>query len=59
MKMTTEQKAAYKAYRKECQVSNVEPVRNDFLTGEIPSCITYQLEGQKPNQAAQAATAGR
>ena len=34
MKMTEEQKAAYKAYRKECRMSNVEPVRVDFLAGE-------------------------
>jgi hypothetical protein len=58
MKMTEQQKAEYQAYRKECQVSNVEPVRADFLAGDIPSCVIYQLDLQKP-QTAQAATAGR
>lgn len=43
-KMTEQQKLEYKLYRAECQVSNVEPVRADFLTGEIPSCVTYQME---------------
>jgi hypothetical protein len=57
MKMTEQQKREYKAYRKECKVSNVEPVRADFLMGEIPSAIEHQLELQKPHQAAQAATA--
>jgi hypothetical protein len=47
MKMTEQQKKQYKLYRSECQVSNVEPVRADFLAGDIPSWT------------AQAATAGR
>ena len=57
-KMTEQQKREYKAYRKECRISNVEPVRADFLAGEIPSCVRYQLDLQKP-QVAIAATAGR
>jgi hypothetical protein len=44
MKMTEEQNTAYKAYRKECRMSNVEPVRTDLLMGEIPGCVRYQLE---------------
>ena len=39
MEMTAEQKADYKLYRAECKFSNVEPVRKDFLAGDIPSCI--------------------
>lgn len=41
--MTIEQKAAYKAYRAECLVSNVWPTLADFLAGEIPSCVSYHL----------------
>jgi hypothetical protein len=58
MKMTEQQKQQYKLYRSECQVSNVEPVRADFLAGDIPSCVLYRLDSQKP-QVARAATAGR
>ncbi len=43
MKMSIEQKAAYQAYRAECRISNVEPVRADFLAGDIPSCVSYHL----------------
>jgi hypothetical protein len=57
MKMTAEKKAAYKAYRAECRVSNVEPNRADFLAGEIPAFIIYHLVLQKPK--AFAASAGR
>jgi hypothetical protein len=57
MKMSIEQKAAYKAYRTECRVSNVEPNRADFLAGDIPACVSYQLALQQPHQAAKAATA--
>jgi hypothetical protein len=59
-KMTEQQKREYTAYRKECRISNVEPVRADFLAGDIPSGVRYQLELQKQMeqpQAAQAATA--
>ncbi|HWO32401.1 MAG TPA: hypothetical protein VNO32_26700 [Candidatus Acidoferrum sp.] len=66
MKMTDEQKVAYKAYRKECRISNVEPVRADFLAGDIPSCIDIEWRLQieaakktKTNLKAKAATAGR
>ncbi len=57
MKMSIEQKAAYKAYRAECRMSNVEPNRADFLAGDIPACVSYQLALQQPHQAAKAATA--
>ena len=60
-KMTEQQKRDYKLYRKECKISGVEPVLADFLAGEIPHCVTYQLElqqrMQQPHQAAQAARA--
>jgi hypothetical protein len=52
MKMSIEQKAAYKAYRAECRVSNVEPNRADFLAGDIPACVSYQLALQKPKALA-------
>jgi hypothetical protein len=45
-KMTEQQKAAYKIYRKECLVSNVEPVLADFLAGDIPGCVQRQIELQ-------------
>jgi hypothetical protein len=45
--MTDQQRLEYKLYRKACQVSNVEPVRADFLAGDIPNCVTYQLELQQ------------
>ncbi len=41
--MSEQQKIAYKLYRAECRVSNVEPNRADFLAGEIPACVRYQL----------------
>ena len=55
MKMTVEEKAAYKAYRAECRVSNVEPNRADFLAGDIPNCVSYQLSLQKPKRLAASA----
>ena len=47
MKMTEQQKLDYKMYRKECAMSNVEPVLRDFLTGEMPWPVCYQLELQQ------------
>jgi hypothetical protein len=44
MRMTYQQKADYKLYRSECKLSGVEPVRKDFLAGDIPSCVRYQLQ---------------
>jgi hypothetical protein len=52
MKMSIEQKAAYKAYRAECRVSNVQPVLADFLACDIPACVSYQLALQKPKALA-------
>jgi hypothetical protein len=46
-------------YRKECRMSNVEPVRADFATGNIPSGVLYQVELQRPKAKAMSATAGR
>jgi hypothetical protein len=64
MKMTDEQKAAYKLYRAECRVSNVEPVLADFLAGDINSGVRYHVRAdygielpQPPAVAAMAATA--
>jgi hypothetical protein len=61
MKMSIEQKAAYKAYRADCRMSNVEPNRADFLAGDIPNCVRVHLSGvelpQRPALVAQAATA--
>ena len=44
MRMTEQQKADYKRYRKECKFNGVEPVRKDFLAGDIPTCVTFHIE---------------
>jgi hypothetical protein len=44
VKMTELQKFEYKLYRQGCRVENVEPVRADFLTGEIPWCVINHME---------------
>jgi len=44
MRMTEQQKADYKLYRKECKFNGVEPARQDFLAGDIPSCVTFHME---------------
>jgi hypothetical protein len=64
MKMTEQQKAEYKMYRNECRISNVEPVRADFLAGEIPSCVSFHMELEHnelewDRRKAMAATAGQ
>jgi hypothetical protein len=47
-------------YRKECRMSNVEPVRADFATGNIPECVCYQVELQRrPKAKVMSASAGR
>jgi hypothetical protein len=47
MRMTEQQAHEYKMYRAECLVSNVEPNLADFLAGEIPDGVCYQLELQQ------------
>jgi hypothetical protein len=42
--MTEQQRLEYKVYRAACRMNNVEPVRADFLAGDIPSCVTYHIE---------------
>jgi hypothetical protein len=44
MKMTEQQKLEYKLYRRECRISNVEPVLADFLAGDIPHCVAFHME---------------
>lgn len=44
MRMTDKQKREYKLYRKECRFCGVEPVRADFLAGDIPSCVTNWMK---------------
>lgn len=44
MKMTEQQKLEYKLYRAACRISNVEPVRADFLVGDIPNCVINHME---------------
>jgi hypothetical protein len=44
MKMTEQQRLEYKLYRAACRISNVEPVRADFLTGEFPDCVVSVME---------------
>jgi hypothetical protein len=43
MKMTEQQKADYKLYRKACRFAGVWPTRVDFLTGDIPSCVRREM----------------
>jgi hypothetical protein len=62
MKMTEQQRLEYKLYRAACRVSNVEPVRNDFLAGEFPDCVVSimeyeQNEAEQERRKALAATA--
>jgi hypothetical protein len=62
MRMTAQQKADYKLYRKECRLSGVEPVRKDFLAGDIPSCVIVGMEQARLESAqerAMSAAAGR
>jgi hypothetical protein len=47
MKMTEQQKSEYKLYRAACRISDVEPVRADFLAGDIPSCVIADMEYQQ------------
>jgi hypothetical protein len=44
MKMTEQQRLEYKLYRAGCRISNVEPVRADFLAGDIPDCVISVME---------------
>ena len=44
VKMTEIQKLEYKMYRAACRINNVEPVRADFLAGDIPSGVIYHME---------------
>ncbi len=44
MKMTEQQKLEYKLYRAACRINNVEPVRADFLAGDISSGVINDME---------------
>jgi hypothetical protein len=44
MKMTEQQKIEYKLYRAACRINNVEPVRADFLGGDISSGVIHDME---------------
>jgi hypothetical protein len=64
VKMTEQQRIEYKLYRQGCQINNFEPVRADFLAGDIPSCVidymgSEQNENEWQRRKAMAATAGR
>lgn len=48
----------WKQYRKACAMSNVEPVRADFMAGEIPTCVQHQAP-QQAKALAKAAGVGR
>jgi hypothetical protein len=43
MKITIDQKAAYKAYRAECLISNVLPLKADFLAGDFPNWMRDRI----------------
>ena len=47
VRMTEQQKAEYKLYRKACGFSGVVPTRADFLAGDIPSCVTREMDWQR------------
>jgi len=42
--MTEQQKLEYKLYRQACRINNVEPVRADFLAGDINSGVIRDME---------------
>lgn len=52
VKMTEQQKADYELYRAACRVSGVEPTRADFLLGDIPSCVTLEMNWRRKTQQA-------
>lgn len=43
VKMTEQQKREYALYRKACRFAGVEPTRADFLSGDLPSCVTREM----------------
>lgn len=47
VKMTEQQKREYSLYRKACRFAGVEPTRADFLAGDIPSCVTREMDWQR------------
>jgi hypothetical protein len=49
--MTDDQKREYTLYRKACRFAGVERVRKDFLAGDIPSCVTREMDWQRPAKA--------
>jgi hypothetical protein len=56
MKMSIEQKTAYKAYRRACRVSNIEPTLADFKAGDFPEYVRRDMEReQKPKALAASA----
>jgi len=44
VKMTEQQRLEYKLYRAACKINNVEPVRVDFLAGDINSGVIRDME---------------
>ncbi len=64
VKMTDLQKLEYRLYRKGCRLEGVEPVRADFLTGEIDESVIRYMELQQNEvefeirECAMAASAG-
>ena len=65
VKMTDLQKVEYRLYRNGCRLGGVEPVRADFLVGEIPDSVISYMESQQNEvedevrERAMAAAAGR
>jgi hypothetical protein len=56
VRMTEQQKLEYRLYREACKISNVEPVRADFLAGDMPSCVSSHMELEQ-NEVEQQKTA--
>ena len=59
MAMTEQQKREYKLYRKGCRLQGVWPTLADFLAGDIPSCVTREMEWQRQTERAMGAGTGR
>ena len=55
VELSDEQMRNYTLYRTVCKLNGVEPMLADFLAGDIPSCVTREMQPQR----AMVATAGR
>jgi len=47
VEMSDEQVRNYTLYRKACKLNGVEPVLAEFLAGDIPSCVSREMQPQR------------